>query len=100
MCGYVKVAEDDLRVREIKLYRQYYCGLCRQIANYSQVARLMLSYDMVFLALLIEASLPPVTKPCKTKCFRYCSKICGDTKLNYIAAIVSCCSTLSCRTIM
>lgn len=87
MFGYVKVAQDDLRVREMKLYRQYYCGLCRQMANYSQAARLMLSYDMVFLALLIEASLPPETKPCKKKCFRYCRKICGDVKLNYIAAI-------------
>lgn len=48
MFGYVKVVEDDLKIKEYKRYKKYYCDLCRHIANYSQIARLMLSYDMVF----------------------------------------------------
>lgn len=87
MFGYVKVDNDELRVKELRTYRRYYCGLCRQMANYSQISRLMLSYDMVFLVLLINAALPVETKPCKMKFFRHCRKICGDVKLNYIAAV-------------
>lgn len=87
MFGYVKVAEDELKVKEIKRYHSYYCGLCRQIACYSQASRLMLSYDMVFLTLLIEADTPQDMKACKRKVFRRCKKACGDFKLKYIAAI-------------
>lgn len=87
MFGYVKVAEDELKVKEVKRYNSYYCGLCRQIACYSQASRLMLSYDMVFLALLMEADTPQDMKACKRKVFRRCKKACGDLKLKYIAAI-------------
>lgn len=87
MFGYVKIAEDELRVREWKVYKSYYCSLCRNIAIYSQLARLMLSYDMVFFALLIEAVLPPANEGCKRKLFRKCKKECADKKLDYIAAI-------------
>ncbi|MBR3906304.1 MAG: hypothetical protein IKJ51_11425 [Clostridia bacterium] len=38
----------------MKAYKGVYCGLCRRIATYSQTARLMLSFDMVFLAMLSE----------------------------------------------
>lgn len=61
MFGYVKVAEDDLKVKEYKRYKKYYCDLCRHIANYSQIARMMLSYDMVFFSLLLE---PDATSEC------------------------------------
>lgn len=87
MFGYVKIAEDELKVKELKRYRNYYCGLCRQIACYSQASRLMLSYDMVFLALLIESEEPQDMRICKRKVFKRCKKMCGDTKLQYISAI-------------
>lgn len=87
MFGYVKIAEDELKVRELKVYKNYYCGLCRQIANYSQSARMMLSYDMVFFALLMEAKLPKEVKMCKNKMFKHCKKACGDHRLKYVAAV-------------
>ena len=85
--GYVKIAEDELKVKELKRYKNYYCSLCRQIAYYSQSSRLMLSYDMVFLSLLIEANSPQDDHFCKHRLFRYCKKRCGDLKLKYISAI-------------
>lgn len=87
MFGYIRIVEDELRVRDWKNYKNFYCGLCKQIANYSQFARLMLSYDMVFFALLIEADPPSEVKMCKHKFFRRCKKSCGDERMNYIAAI-------------
>lgn len=87
MFGYVKIAEDDLRVREWKAYKSYYCSMCKNIAVYSQFARLMLSYDMTFFTLLIEADLPPESEVRKRKFFRRCKKECTDKKLDYIAAI-------------
>ena len=33
----------------------YYCGLCKAIGKYNHVARLGLSYDMTFLAVLLSA---------------------------------------------
>lgn len=87
MFGYVKIAEDELKVKEFKRYKNYYCGLCRQTACYSQVSRLMLSYDMVFLALLIESEPPQDVRFCKAKLFRRCGKVCGDLKMKYVSAI-------------
>lgn len=54
MFGYIKVFENQLRVMDLKSYRGIYCGLCRRIGSYSQLARMLLSFDMVFLALLSE----------------------------------------------
>lgn len=86
MFGYVKVVEDDLKIKEYKRYKKYYCDLCRHIANYSQIARLMLSYDMVFFSLLFE---PDVTSECKTqkKEIRRCRKKCDSPNMLYISAV-------------
>ena len=54
MFGYIKVFENKLRVCDLKAYKGVYCGLCRRIACYSQLARMLLSFDMVFLAMLAE----------------------------------------------
>ena len=86
MFGYVKIYEDELLVRNLKKYNQAYCALCRQIGCYSQVARMMLSYDMVFCVLLSEADIPEENRHCK-KVFRHCKKCCGGLRLQYIAAV-------------
>lgn len=88
MFGYVKISEDELRVREWKLYKSCYCGLCRQIAMYSQAARAMLSYDMVCIALILGAR--PETdlaKYTKKLLLRHCKKACGDKQMEYVAAV-------------
>lgn len=87
MFGYVRICEDELLVRNWKKYKHAYCALCRQIGCYSQAARMMLSYDMVFCVLLAEAQIPDEDRHCKRKWFRHCKKQCGDKKLQYMAAV-------------
>lgn len=55
MFGYVTIYKDELKISEYNTFRAYYCGLCRQIGRYSQIARLGLSYDMTFLSILLSS---------------------------------------------
>lgn len=53
MFGYVKPFKPLLRVCEYDTYKAVYCGLCKQLSHsYGPFARLTLSYDFTFLALL------------------------------------------------
>ena len=56
MFGFVNVYKDLLRICDYNLFRGYYCGLCKRLGrHYNQFARLGLSYDMTFLAILLSA---------------------------------------------
>lgn len=87
MFGYVRISEDELLVRNWKKYKNAYCALCKQIGCYSQAARVMLSYDMVFCVLLVESDIPPEDRKCRRKWLKSCKKCCGDKKLQYMAAV-------------
>ena len=51
MLGYIKTQRDDLRICDFRLYKQQYYALCQGIGKkYGIVYRLILSYDMIFLA--------------------------------------------------
>ena len=53
MFGYVRIYKPDLKVLEYEQYQGVYCALCRALGKrYGPVARLVLSYDMTFFALL------------------------------------------------
>ncbi len=53
MFGYVKAYKPEMRVREYEVYKAVYCTLCRQLGrSYGPFARMTLSYDFTFLALL------------------------------------------------
>ncbi len=53
MFGYIRAAKPELRVREYETYKAVYCSLCRKLGkSYGPVARMTLSYDFTFLALL------------------------------------------------
>ncbi len=55
--GYVKPVKGELLVKELELYRAFYCGLCRAMKKtVSPLFTPTLSYDFVFMA-LIRASL-------------------------------------------
>ena len=55
MFGYVVVNKDELKIREWKRYHAYYCGLCHTLKEVAGTkARLTVSYDMTFLALLLD----------------------------------------------
>lgn len=56
MFGYVNICKDELKIKEYNLFRAHYCGLCKAIGKRgSEIARLGLSYDMTFLALVLSA---------------------------------------------
>ncbi len=56
MFGYINVNQEELRVREVKLYRSYYCGVCHSLKkDYGFAGQATLSYDMTFLALLLHS---------------------------------------------
>ena len=53
MFGYVKPLQQDLKVRELELYKAVYCGLCHELkGKFGKMASMALSYDFSFLALL------------------------------------------------
>ncbi len=54
MFGYVNICRSSLSDTDFEIFRSYYCGLCKAIGAYSQTARLGLSYDMTFLAILLS----------------------------------------------
>ena len=60
MFGYVMASVKELSQEGKRRYQQVYCGVCRQIrASSSDTARLMLSYDMAFLGLLLMSLYEP-----------------------------------------
>jgi len=56
MFGYITICKDELKIKEYNRYRAYYCGVCKSIGkSYNQLMRLGLSYDLTFLALLMDS---------------------------------------------
>ena len=69
MFGYVTANAKDLTKTEKQRYNAVYCGICRQIRERSsQTARLSLSYDMAFLALLLMSLYEPEETGGKRAC--------------------------------
>jgi hypothetical protein len=54
--GYITAYKPELKIREWELYQAVYCGLCRSWGETTALFRMFLSYDFVFLALLIESA--------------------------------------------
>ncbi len=56
MFGYINVYKDEMKIKDYDIYRAYYCGLCKKIGkNHNQMVRLSLSYDLTFLAILLDS---------------------------------------------
>lgn len=65
MFGYVRPCHPELKCWESDLYKGTYCGLCATLRErYGLLAPMFLSYDMTFLALLLE---PPDSTVTLTK---------------------------------
>lgn len=53
MFGYIRPQKSEMLVREYEQYKAVYCSLCRQLGkSYGMMARLTLSYDCTFYALV------------------------------------------------
>ena len=67
--GYVTASLRELTKEQQKRYGAVYCGICRRIREQSgQLARLGLSYDMAFLALLLMSLYEPEETGGKSPC--------------------------------
>lgn len=55
MFGYVHISPDKLSEEEQHLYQACYCGLCHTLGRrYGLFARMILNFDLVFLAMLLS----------------------------------------------
>ena len=75
MYGFVRPLKCEMKVREFELFQSEYCGLCHALkSRYGFFARFLVSYDLTFLAMLIdttEKSLPSFEKKrCAASIFR------------------------------
>ena len=53
MLGYVTVNRNVLSEEDLRVYRGYYCGVCKSMSRYGQFPRFALSYDSAFLAIVL-----------------------------------------------
>jgi len=89
MFGYIRPMQGELKVRELERFKACYCGLCHALGRkYGVLARFILNYELVFLAMLLWGEDDPpaikrrrcIASPCKKR--RYCS---GNEALNTCA---------------
>ena len=60
MFGYVTTNQEELKIKDFRRYQTFYCGLCRDLGDrHGQTARLTLTYDMTFLAVLLTGLYEP-----------------------------------------
>ena len=72
MFGYIVANEPELKIGEYRLYRSYYCGLCRDLKDrYGSVSQLTLSYDTTFLSFLLTCLYEPEEKAGQTRCIAH-----------------------------
>ncbi len=72
MFGYLTAEPGLLSEEELRRYRSCYCGLCRSIRErHGALARLALSYDMTFLALLLSSLYEPEEAAGEETCVRH-----------------------------
>lgn len=72
MFGFVTANWQELNEEERARYTAAYCGICRNIRDrFSQIARLGLSYDMAFLALLEMSLYEPEEKQEAFRCMAH-----------------------------
>ena len=56
MFGYVTICEPELKVKDLKKYKAYYCGLCRTLKEeYGFAGQMTLTYDMTFAVIFLSS---------------------------------------------
>jgi hypothetical protein len=67
--GYITVNQDELKMKDVRRYKSYYCGLCHELGErHGNIGRLTLNYDMTFLAILLAALYETPMKTEKKRC--------------------------------
>lgn len=93
MLGYVKVYKPELKIKDYELYRGIYCSLCKALGKqYGVLSRLMLSYDVTFVLVILfaAANVSPSFKPGRcpfnpSKKCNYCQN--GSDFFSFAAAV-------------
>lgn len=69
MFGYIRPYLPELKLREYELYNAVYCGLCKSMGRSTRFySRMTLSYDAVFLALVLSSYSGQPFKTYKGRC--------------------------------
>lgn len=69
MFGYVTIQEAELKVKDFKKYKAYYCGLCQTLKkNYGSLGQITLTYDMTFAIVLLTSLYESETMMSKHRC--------------------------------
>ena len=91
MFGYVRPFKPELKICEYDVYQGTYCGLCKQLGkDYGLFARMTLSYDFAFLAMVARGMQEKAPKFQRERCMvhplkkRPCLCTCGD--LSFVSA--------------
>lgn len=63
MFGYVTVCEPELKMKDFRKYKSYYCGVCRSLKKrYGTMGQMTLTYDMTFAVILLTSLYESETK--------------------------------------
>lgn len=92
MFGYVMPLKDELKIREYEAFKSYYCGLCFHIKkHFGNLPRMILNYDMTFLAILLDGLSPKESltaqKVCMTNPIKKKPVLLNNEALFYAAAM-------------
>ncbi|MDD3224209.1 MAG: DUF5685 family protein [Clostridium sp.] len=56
MFGYITPYKPELKIKDYEKFKAYYCGLCLSIKkNYGNIPRILINYDITFIAILLDA---------------------------------------------
>lgn len=70
MFGYIMPDKPELKMKEYELFRAYYCGVCKSMGrSFGPISRFALSYEAVFLGLLLAAVNKESSTMKKEACF-------------------------------
>lgn len=69
MVGYVKIFKPELKVKEYEAYRGVYCTLCKTLGKeYGALSRMLLNYDLTFLAVVLLSAYESPPDFCSGRC--------------------------------
>lgn len=91
MFGYIVVNSDELKVKEWKEYKAFYCGLCQSLSKrHGMKGQITLNYDCVFIAILLTGLYEPKTEESKKFCVLHPTSrrtVLKNEMLDYVADV-------------